>query len=419
MFIAVVGLDGPKPDTGDLTCSRPEVPPDQNAFTFFAAATNALVCAENVLARDYLAGRPVDEKLLQEAIARNADMTELLRQGLSCRICLRPHTASSLETPFLRPFQRMATVLALSSRSARLSGNYVKAVDDCLALVRFGDLLQADAESLVDYLLGNGVMGMGLTQAQDLARDPGVSGEKLERLSTVLSSLGPFDRGLVSAVRGDFRISAHMIDALWRGELPPGFKSSSENSAPRRAWKGNMPLLFYFLQPNNTKRLLVAFDRDIIISAPLPYADAKICDTDTFLNLKKNSFLQMARPNTVGRIFLSATLPLLGKGLEHKCRAESNVAATRLLIALHRYRKEKGAWPNDLKALTPDYLASIPADPFDGMPFRYLPERSILYSVGKDLKDSAGSNRPLKASKKYPSSALRWMTEDAVYEIGD
>ena len=371
VFIAVVGRDGPKPETGDLTDPRPVGPAEQNAFTFFAAATNALVFPDKNLARDYLAGRPVDEKLLQEAIARNAEMTELLRQGLSCRICRRPPPVSSLETPFLGPFHRMATVLALSSRSARLSGNYAKAVDDCLALVRFGDLLQADAGSLVDYLVGNGVTGMGLTQAQDLARDSEITPKELERLAAGLASLGPFDRGLVSAVQGEFRLIAHMIDAVWQDQLGPAGKVDAKHSDAKRAWSGKVHP-FYFFQSNNTKRLLAAFDRDIIRSAPLSYADVKIRDADTLLNLKKSSFLQMVRPNAIGRCFLSATLPALGKGPEHKCRAECNVAATRLLIALNRYRKEKGARPNDLQALIPDYLAAIPADPFDGKPFRYV-----------------------------------------------
>ena len=32
-------------------------------------------------------------------------------------------------------------------------------------------------------------------------------------------------------------------------------------------------------------------------------------------------------------------------------------------------------------------------DDFDGKPFRYLPEKRLLYSVGKDLIDSNGAEQ--------------------------
>jgi len=56
---------------------------------------------------------------------------------------------------------------------------------------------------------------------------------------------------------------------------------------------------------------------------------------------------------------------------------------------------------------------SIPLDTYDGKPFRYSRSKGIVYSDGKDLKDSGGSTIPL-TSEEEP---LRWNTEDAVFEI--
>jgi len=42
----------------------------------------------------------------------------------------------------------------------------------------------------------------------------------------------------------------------------------------------------------------------------------------------------------------------------------------------------------------------LPIDDFDGKPFRYLPDKKIIYSVGPDLKDSDGEARH-KGSDDY------------------
>jgi hypothetical protein len=61
-------------------------------------------------------------------------------------------------------------------------------------------------------------------------------------------------------------------------------------------------------------------------------------------------------------------------------------------VELERYRGAKGAYPDSLTALTPDYLPQVPQDPFDGQPLRYHPTKTgyRLYSVGLILQDSGG-----------------------------
>lgn len=65
-------------------------------------------------------------------------------------------------------------------------------------------------------------------------------------------------------------------------------------------------------------------------------------------------------------------------------------------IALTRHRLEKGAYPAALDELVPQYIAAVPADPFDQQPLRYRVEggMAVVYSVGPDRKDDAGKVRP-------------------------
>jgi hypothetical protein len=70
----------------------------------------------------------------------------------------------------------------------------------------------------------------------------------------------------------------------------------------------------------------------------------------------------------------------------------------RIEVAIHRYRKDRGAFPPSLSLLTPVYLASIPNDPLAGVPhvpFRYRVKDNgshfLLYSLGTDLVDGGGT----------------------------
>jgi hypothetical protein len=59
------------------------------------------------------------------------------------------------------------------------------------------------------------------------------------------------------------------------------------------------------------------------------------------------------------------------------------------LLAIHRYRQQRGAWPPSLDQLVADYLPQLPLDPYTGKPLLYRVEGNgyVLYSVGKNGMD--------------------------------
>jgi hypothetical protein len=64
----------------------------------------------------------------------------------------------------------------------------------------------------------------------------------------------------------------------------------------------------------------------------------------------------------------------------------------RVGVAVERYRVVHGAWPNQLSALTPEYLDETPTDVYDEILLHYIrrDEEIVVYSVGPDLKDDGG-----------------------------
>jgi len=60
-----------------------------------------------------------------------------------------------------------------------------------------------------------------------------------------------------------------------------------------------------------------------------------------------------------------------------------------------------------VRQLTPDYLESLPKDPFGGGPIIYSPEKRMLRSIGSDFEDKGGTapkpGRHLSMSESEPS----------------
>lgn len=68
-----------------------------------------------------------------------------------------------------------------------------------------------------------------------------------------------------------------------------------------------------------------------------------------------------------------------------------------LQLALRAFRLETGAYPDDLKSLTPRYLNAIPADPFGGGESWHYGRKTATYalwSIGPDGKDDGGAPIP-------------------------
>lgn len=66
--------------------------------------------------------------------------------------------------------------------------------------------------------------------------------------------------------------------------------------------------------------------------------------------------------------------------------------ASRVAVAIERYRRDRNALPAALSDLVPQYLREIPVDPYSGRPLLFRPEKVAytVYSVGPNQQDDEG-----------------------------
>lgn len=67
-------------------------------------------------------------------------------------------------------------------------------------------------------------------------------------------------------------------------------------------------------------------------------------------------------------------------------------------MAVEQYRLVNGNPPKQLADLVPTFLPEVPLDPYDSRPLRYRKREKgyVVYSIGKDLSDDDGKERPAR-----------------------
>jgi len=122
--------------------------------------------------------------------------------------------------------------------------------------------------------------------------------------------------------------------------------------------------------------------------------------------------------NSGGAVFHALRIPdlrdefggynFLGNALGKTLRIEAARDVVVTAIALKRFQMKHGAWPDTLGQLVPEFLPSVPIDPYDGKPLKYHPNTDgtfLLYCVGEDGLDDGGDLTPVRA---YGSTTWDW-----------
>ncbi len=126
-------------------------------------------------------------------------------------------------------------------------------------------------------------------------------------------------------------------------------------------------------------------------------------------------------PNEYESIFfdessiLFAGLPAYERTVPVRKVTFATIEATRVVIAMARYRLVHGSWPISLEALVPDLLPVVPRDPHDGKLLRYAVREGspILWSVGGDRVDDGGipflnAHEPDRTARRAWDELVYW-----------
>lgn len=414
--IQVASRDISPPDESFFIVERLEVAPEDNAYTYFQQATNELYTPE-WLAETFCAGilTSLEEAELRDIVEGNAECLKWIRQGTACAVFQAPPVMSYTEdTPNPSPWLPIAKVLKCDVELNQLEGRYSEAVSSCLLSLRMGDLIQQGSESLIYYLVGVAVMESAMEQMRVLAQDEELPRDDLLRLHAALGQLEPLEDGLERALKQEYRQTANTIDDfLSQRDLPNWVEELSEDNWVKKFFMRRPVRSRYMYQPNRSKKIFADYYRSQLLNVPLVYAEMQL-PSDEEMEISKWDYVKR---NSISRLLVGILIPALDRVFSTKCREESLIHATRLVVACNRFEREKKHWPESLQDLVPEFLEAVPMDPFDGEPFRYSAEKGIVYSVGQNLTDEGGSRLVEGSEDETVTPQNRRKAEDLVYPI--
>jgi len=91
-------------------------------------------------------------------------------------------------------------------------------------------------------------------------------------------------------------------------------------------------------------------------------------------------------------------------------RIVARLGGTRVALAALRYKAAHGRLPARLQDLVPDFIDSVPLDPFDGKPLRYrkADDGFVVYAVGENGADDGGQTELVKDKRLDVGFRVRW-----------
>jgi hypothetical protein len=131
--------------------------------------------------------------------------------------------------------------------------------------------------------------------------------------------------------------------------------------------------------------LILRLLNECVAASELPLGDqAAVMD-----NVRDKVFQEKRPPSGIVTRYMMPAIPLISWSYH---RGVGNLRCAFVAVALERYRRDHGRWPDRLDALVPKYLALVPKDPQDGKPLRYKhrPDGVIVYWIGADGTDDGG-----------------------------
>ncbi len=389
------------PVNQELQLPRASLPQGANGYDVLVAATNHIWWPEKQGNQIYDLAKDTnwDDVLAGTVLASNREALAGWDAAVKLPDFQIPEISSLNDMlPYLPGWKQLAELAAVRENVLLHNGQDQEAFDQILNHVRLGRRMQNSRGVLIVYLVGTAVHGVGLNQLQHWAGKTHLAAEQLKGYILQLKPQpGEAAIAFANAIKVEHQMQVNTLAAMRDGSMT-NLEAGGYNPHLWSVWP-----LFSFSQ---TKALFAQGALKLVKAAPHPYGEANIAELESRPGLASMAL----SGNWTGQILYYMMMPALANSLERKSRNDVQLQATRTILALRAYQLTHGNLPADLSALVPEFLETVPVDDFDGKPLRYSAGKKIVYSVGKNLKDDGGDDRPAPAD-----SSLRHL--DLVYKF--
>jgi ABC-type transport system involved in multi-copper enzyme maturation permease subunit len=296
------------------------------------------------------------------------------------------HSKDGLSTllPHAQRNRAIANLLSYDALCRTHEGDIDGALASCQACVNAGRSL-GDEPFFVCQLIRMACRGMALERAERALAHGEPSEEALARFQHALDD-EEREPLFLCGCRGERADLDRLCSALESGDVPPwrflqNFYWES-NSTPR--WMDRI-MAYIGISTRAQHAALLRFCNEMVETAKLAPERQE--------NAMADLTTRAARLPSAARSLVVGSRGLFAVRMARSWRFRTaQIRCAIAMLAMERYRRGCGHWPQSLEALVPAQLKVVPLDPYDGKPLRYrqLDDGILIYAIGPDLKDDGG-----------------------------
>lgn len=305
--------------------------------------------------------------------------------------------SSLKDIPSYQAVVSMARLLILQSMSYAKAGRKDRAMDYFESAVFFSEKIKTESNHvLLSYMVGLAMQSEALLWLHHMTTDNSLRRNHFIKLLTVLDRIPQYKQDSFAAVfSGELAISKMVFNEYtqqsffqrWTQYKEGSIWLLDEKHKTKRDIAGLLHVFFpdYAYQKNRSLTLMAVNNKKM---AEHSHLYCRYIDT----NSQEPTWIDALRPNAMAYLD-RPSVDIYQSYFLRRCFAHAYVAGLKAIVAARLYRLDKHQWPPHFEALVPEYLNSLPIDPFDGSVLKYSKENQWFYSVGKNFLDDGGSSR--------------------------
>jgi hypothetical protein len=375
----------------EIEAMRPTVPPDRNGalvvsdnFDELESLTSGvdidvLVFGSDGQKYDFFSGIP--RKTIEPSRAFRESKQALIDD--LARLHNRPHGRFEIKhepnplstlLPHLAPARAAAKLLRLDSMLKVMEGDLDGAVEDAVLQFKLAGTLHTEP-SMISRLVQIAIEALGLRTIEQILRAAELTESQLLRLEEAVAGRLA-DQSIKWVLWAERAFTIETLEQIALGKLSVNTAISyAEGGAAGFRWIPTWIVRQNQLQAAKMYGSLIeaSDDPDALI------ATARQLEVDaTNLSVKYT--------------LVKIMVPGLTRAMELHIRVAAELECARAALAAERFRLREGRFPGSLEELVPEYLESVPIDPFDGGPLRLaiVEQGIVIYSIAENKMDDGG-----------------------------
>jgi len=382
-----------------------------------------------LLGSDYDEVNDVDKQLIRQWMADNAEAFELIIAGSEKPYCWHEYKTGQgttemmgIHIPDISGIRKLAFALRWRVWLAVEDGRYKEAFNDLKSFYRFGMHLRGD-KTLIEQLVGMAIEALAINTLCDVFSECEIDS----------TELAAFQKDFEQMISGeDFVVSLKAEKLFIYDEIQRCFTEDRLGgghlyferlkriwpmiymySAPlelisRRDWTAPLHILFTHPNKQQTREM---------VDRLFNYCDNIACKSPAQIRNEGIDVEKEIMEMVKGNILLEMLIPSIDGVIESGHRRRISVESTLTIVAILRYKKDTGSYPDSLQELkAAGHLKELPMDPYSDKPIIYKKtgENFILYSIGRNFTDDGGQffyddrGRPFSLGTKEAGDWIFW-----------